>query len=283
MNTAREESAQGENSGPGVDRGYRERLRVAVACAREAGAILLEARSHTIEVRSKGKNDAVTQLDTESERLITARIRAAFPGDAVLGEEDGLSGPDPAHSGLWIIDPIDGTDNFIHDMPDYTISIGYRDPVEGLAVGVIFCPAQGELYHASAGGGAFLNGKPIAVSSVSSPADAISLVAPPLRIHERAPWYFSLMQKIFLQTRDDRNFGSAALHLAYVACGRADSFYEIGLKAYDVAAGFVILAEAGGRWSGFDPDEDPMATGRVLATNGKLHDWYLGQIRSAPW
>jgi len=256
------------------------RLSLAMRCAEEAGNIVLSKISGSFETRSKGLNDVVTAVDIEVERFIVACLSQEFPRDGFYGEESGIK---TSHeSGRWIIDPIDGTDDFIHRIPNFTISIAFQDEVGELCVGVVYNPSQRELYCAAKGMGAFLNGSPISVSRISAPGKAMVITAPPLRIHERAPWYFALMQRIFLQTWDERNFGSAALHLAYIASGRADAFYEIGLKPYDIAAGFVILREAGGSWSGFEDGEDPLATGRVLATNGALHEWFKDQIKAIP-
>jgi myo-inositol-1(or 4)-monophosphatase len=261
-----------------------KRLTAAQKAARKAGNMLRSGKSYGIT--SKGKNDVVTEMDSASERLIIASLAKEFPEDGFFGEEGGMcgsAGSVPARSGqgLWIIDPIDGTDDFIHDIPNYTISIGYRNAAGDLTVGVIYNPRQGELFYAARGCGAFCNKKPIHVSPVSNPAEALSIAVPHLRLHDLAPYFFRLHENIFLRTWDDRNFGSAALHLAYVACGRVDAFYQLGLKLYDIAGGLVILSEAGGAYSGFFPEENVLETGNLLATNGALHPWYAEQIRSA--
>ena len=147
-----------------------------------------------------------------------------------------------------------------------------------LALGVVYNPSQGEVFSAIRGHGSFLNGKPIQVSSVKEPSLALSIVSPPMRMHDKAPDYFKLMEAVFLQTRDVRRFGSAAQDLCYVACGRADAFYEMGLHYYDIAAGMIILSEAGGRSSAFRESEILIKDGNIVATNGFLHNWYLQQI-----
>lgn len=255
----------------------RDRLDAAIACARDAGSLLLASRGQVLQVKSKGLNDVATHIDLASEKLIVDTLKSRFPEDGFLGEENGQSGNSDA--GRWIIDPIDGTDNFIHGIPDYTVSIAFQNSEGVLTVGVVNNPEQDELFYAAKDMGAYRNDTQISVSEIKDPSRALNLSAPPFRIHEKSAWYFSLMQRISLQTWDDRNFGSAALHLAYVACGRADSFYELGLKPYDIAAGVLILQEAGGRCTGFSADENFMDTGRVVATNGLLHDWYLKQIK----
>ena len=251
-----------------------KRLEAAKAAALEAGKLLLEAK--TSEARSKGWHDFVTEMDVKSERLIVDHLSSRFPEDDFLGEESG--GGTKRGAGLWIIDPIDGTANFILGIPCYTISIGYRNRAGELTAGVIYHPRQGELFWAGRGMGAYLNEKPIHVSLLKDPADANTIMTPHPRLHKEAPYYFDLMQRIFLASLDLRNFGSAALSMAYVASGRAEAFLQLGLKPYDIAAGMVILSEAGGRYSGFNKDEDVLETGNIVATNGLLHDWYVGQL-----
>ena len=253
----------------------KKRLRAAKSAALKAGKLLLAAKN--CEIRAKGWHDFVTGMDLESERVIIDYLSRRFPEDDFLGEESG--GGNRAGAGLWIIDPIDGTGNFIHDIPCYTVSIGYRDRAGDLTVGVIYNPRQGELFWAGRGMGAYLNRKRIRVSMLDDPAGAYTIMPPHSRLHGETPFFFGLMQKIFLESLELRDFGSAALHLAYVACGRAEAFLHLGLKIYDIAAGLVILGEAGGQYSGFSEEEDVLKTGNLVATNGALHHWYLEQIR----
>jgi myo-inositol-1(or 4)-monophosphatase len=257
-------------------RDIKKRLHAAKAAALKAGKFLLSGKSYTVHY--KNRHDAATEMDLESERIIVDFLSKRFPDDDFLGEERG--GGNKPGAGLWIIDPIDGTDNFIHDIPCFTISIGLRDKSGELTLGVIYNPRQGELFWAARGMGAFRNREPIHVSPLQDPDGAETIAVPHPRLHKDVPYFFAFTQKIFLKTWDLRNFGSAALHLAYVACGRADAFCQLGLKLYDIAAGLVILEEAGGRYSGFFDGENALETGNLLATNGLLHDWYAAQIRS---
>jgi len=254
----------------------KKRLKAAKTAALKAGKLLLSRKD--FKVHSKGWHDFFTEMDLESERVIVDYLSRLFPEDDFLGEERG--GGNKPGAGLWIIDPIDGTNNFIHNIPGYTISIAYRNSTGDLTIGVIYDPRHRELFWASRGEGAYLNKERIHVSTIQNPDKAITIIFPHPRIQGNAPFFFRLMQKIYLQSLDMRNLGSSALHLAYVACGRAEAFIHPGLQIYDMAAGLVILEEAGGRYSGLAEDENPLETGNLLASNGALHDWYLLQNKS---
>jgi myo-inositol-1(or 4)-monophosphatase len=260
----------------GEQRENQKRLTVAKTAALKAGKLLFPGKN--CEVYSKGWHDMVTEMDLELEQIIVDYISGFFPEDDFFGEERG--GGNKPGAGLWIIDPIDGTDNFIRGIPYFTISIGYRNSAGELTVGVIYNPRQRELFWAARGMGACLNGKPIHVSSLQDPGSANTIAVPHPRLRKEAHYFFTLMQKIALQSWDLRNFGSAALHIAYVASGRMDAFLQLGLKIYDIAAGLVILKESGGQYSGFFEGENILETGNLLATNGLLHNWYTAQIRS---
>jgi len=253
------------------------RLDSAIAAARGAGKLILDKDGSKIDIQSKGKNDNVTEMDNASERLITNYLKIRFPDDNFLGEELGEFSGSPG--GRWIIDPIDGTDNYIHNIPNFSISIGYEDINGVLSLGVVYNPPQDELFYAVKGKGAFLNGQPIVVSGVDDPSLSISTISPPFRNHKKASVYFKIFENIFLQTADIRRFGSAALDLCYIACGRIDAYYEFGLKSYDIAAGLIILSEAGGSYSPFLEGEDLFVDGNLIATNKFLHAWYKKQIR----
>ncbi len=252
------------------------RLDSAIAAARGAGRLILNKDGSKITIESKGMNDIVTEMDSVSEKFIMNYLTIRFPSDNFLGEEMGeISG---GHGGKWIIDPIDGTDNFVHNIPNYTVSIGYENAEGVLSIGVVYNPCQDELFHAVRGQGAFMNGNSVNVSQVQDPSLSLSIVSPPFRNHNKASVYFNMLETIFMQTGDIRRFGSAALDLCYLACGRADAFYEFGLKYYDIAAGLVILREAGGSYSSFLESEDIFVDGNLIATNGYLQNWYKKQI-----
>ncbi|RKX75090.1 MAG: inositol monophosphatase [Spirochaetes bacterium] len=253
-----------------------ERLDAAIVTAHDAGNYILLQETSNIRVSAKGLNDSVSDTDIAVEKLIFNNLQKSFPGDRFLGEEQGERGS--GNGGRWIIDPIDGTDNYIRSIPNFTISIAYEDSSGNLSLGVVYNPVQKELFSAVKGCGAFINGRTINVSGITDPSSAVSIIAPPRKSYERTSDYFRLMEDIFLNTRDVRRFGSAALELCYVACGRVEAYYEMGLKYYDIAAGMVVLKEAGGRYSSFSHSENLIENGNILATNGYLHDWYSEKI-----
>jgi myo-inositol-1(or 4)-monophosphatase len=257
---------------------FQKKLDSAVNAARNAGDYILNQDISRIRVSRKGLNDSVSETDFAVEEMISDYLREHHPEDGFFGEEQGESGTGQDEGGRWIVDPIDGTDNYIRGIPNFTVSIAYEDHSGRLALGVVFNPVQKELFSGVRGSGAFLNGNPINVSGVTDPSDAVSIIAPPRKNHERTSDYFRLMEDVFLHTRDVRRFGSAAQDLCYVACGRVDAYYEMGLHYYDIAAGMVILSEAGGRYSAFSDSEVLTEDGNILATNGNLQDWYSEKI-----
>jgi len=243
-------------------------LDVAVAAAREGGSILMEEFSRPVHISYKGDVDLVTQADRRSEDAVVARLRREFPDHAIIAEEGG--GRDAASEFRWHVDPLDGTTNFAHHFPQFAVSIGLEQRGE-LLIGVVFNPANGELFSAARGQGAQLNGQPIRVSHVDR-LD-ISLLGTGFPTHKRTEnpnihfyWQFTLA------SHGIRRVGAAALDLCMVACGRLDGFWEFGLKSWDTAAGVLIVREAGGRVTDFEGK--PFAPGdRVcLATNGLMHE-----------
>ena len=199
-------------------------------------------------------------------------IRARFPGDRVVGEE--LSS-EHVHAGRrWYVDPIDGTTNFVHGHPFVCTSIAFADD-DGLAAAVIHAPLLGEVFHAVRGGGAFVNGEPMRVTAVDAPGRALLATGFPFKRGKgELDAYMLMVADAVRQTQDVRRAGSAALDLAFVAAGRVEGFFEIGLVPWDVAAGMLLVAEAGGRVTGWPGDADPpLHTGRILASNGRIHGW----------
>lgn len=257
-----------------------EHLQVAISAANRAGSFVLEAgRQGQHTIHRKQANDFVTETDRLSEDLIISIIREHFPSDAIFGEETGSSGN--LAKGRWIIDPIDGTTNFFRSLPNYTISIAWEmEPFKPL-VGVVYNPRQNELFWASKGGGAFLNGKPIQVSRLHDPAHALIVCVPPHRRHELAQAYFEKMHRIFLETSDFRSYGSCALELSYIAAGRLDGYYELCLGYYDMAAGMCIVEEAGGSVANADP-LIPFTDSRcdLVASNGLIQDWLFTMVQA---
>ena len=243
------------------------RLDAAQAAARLSGRMLTRRPSFHIE--NKAPRDFVTDMDRLSERTIIETLQARFPEDGFFGEEGGLR---RQARGMWVIDPIDGTTNFVKDIPTYTISIAYVVE-DDIKVGVVYAPALDEMYTAVKGGGAFRNGAPVHVSDVSDPMSAVIGVSFVHNVPEVSARVRSQLMSLLTQVNDLRRLGSAAFDLCSVACGRLDGFVEPCLKLYDVAAGVLILREAGGIVTGWDEGEDPLKTGSIMASNGLLHDF----------
>ncbi len=245
-------------------------LRVAATAALEAGAVIRSLYDQPHQVRFKGEIDLVTEADLASEKAIIAALQSEFPSVPILAEE---SSPDYSHipSGpVWIIDPLDGTTNFAHGFPFFAVSIAYSVERVSLA-GVIYCPMQDELFLAWRAGGAWLNGRRLAVSRRERLLESLVGTGFPYAIRENLDDVLAKLGKVLPQVRDIRRAGAAAVDLAYVACGRLDGFWERELKPWDTAAGYLLVEEAGGRVSdcgggGWNPYRR-----EVLASNGLLH------------
>jgi myo-inositol-1(or 4)-monophosphatase len=241
-------------------------LACAIETAKEAGALLLDRVGQPLDIREKGtRGDLVTASDRASEELIVARIRAAFPAASILGEEAG------AYAGTsderWIVDPLDGTTNYAHGYPLYCVSIAYERAGE-LCAAAIYAPALDELYAAEHGGGTRCNGKPIAVSQTAGVAEALVCTGfIPARYDRNGP-HFAALSRVSQGVRRD---GSAALDLAFVAAGRFDAFWEHDLKPWDIAAGALIIREAGGTITAIDGGPLDIAKGSTLGSNGRIH------------
>lgn len=239
----------------------------ALSIAREAGALLLEHLHGPLQIREKARRaDIVTLADAESERLIVARLREYYPQATILTEETGV------HRGgaqeRWIVDPLDGTTNFAHAYPLWNVSIAYERDGE-LIAGVVYAPAMGECFSAERGGGARLNDEPIAVSTIPWLGEALTCTGFYPADFERNGAHFAAVSHRAQAVRRD---GAAALDLAYVACGRFDGFWEFDLHAWDVAAGTLLIREAGGTVTRIDGDEAALDAGSILATNGTIHE-----------
>ena len=243
----------------------REKAMLTEKAARASGAML--EHHGAFKVRRKAENDFVTEMDYKSEALIREMLLTACPEDAFFGEETG--GPDRAQ-GRWIVDPIDGTTNFMRGERLYTISIAYEKQGQ-LCVGCVYCPATDELFLGVRGEGATLNGQPIHVSRTEELHDAVIHMGFGHRIRGNMERTLDVFPRLMPAMGDVRRTGTAAYDLCNVADGRADAFVELGLQIYDLAAGYVILTEAGGRFTGWDEGDDGASTGNVLATNGLLH------------
>lgn len=246
-------------------------LTVARWAAADAAA-LIRGREGAENFREKGMRDLVTAVDEAAEWAVIARIRAHFPDDGIVAEESAAGAVGAGRH--WIIDPIDGTTNFIHGHPFTCVSIAFADE-QGPAAGVIHAPLLGEVYHTVRGGGAFLNDAPIRVSEVDAPTSALLATGFPFKAGKGDPEaYFRIIGDALQTTHGVRRAGSAALDLAFVAAGRLEGYWEPGLRPWDIAAGALLVTEAGGRVTGWPGDaEPPLASGRVLASNGALHPW----------
>jgi myo-inositol-1(or 4)-monophosphatase len=245
-------------------------LNVAVMAARRAGAVLGRNfnKRDKLTIEKKGHNDFVSSADLAAERAIIDVIHKHYPDHAILAEESGSQG-ESDH--LWIIDPLDGTTNYLHGFPIFAVSIGVQ--VNGrLEHGVVYDPMREELFTASRGEGAQLDGRKIRVSGNKEVEHALVGTGFPYRQAdaELAP-YLSMLGKIVKNTSGVRRPGAAALDLCYVACGRYDAFWETGLQPWDLAAGTLIIREAGGMISGLDGSENHLETGHVLAGTPKIY------------
>ena len=249
--------------------GLAARLEAAKRIADEASAFLLSHESLRAEYVAKAENDYVTAADRECERLIISSIARAFPDDAIYGEESGESG---SGSCRWIIDPIDGTVDFMSSFPDYTVSIAFEDE-EGPAVGVVAVPRQGEVFSAMRSSGAFLNGRPIHTDEATPLGRALAILVPPHRHHRYLRDYMIRMERFYHTFTDARSIGSAALSLCYVAAGRCAAYYEISLHLYDIAAGLVILSEAGGKMTFLDSHGEDWI--ELAASSASAHEAVL--------
>ncbi len=249
---------------------------IAVQAALKAGELLEKGFGTSFKISSKpGRQNLVTEYDKASEKMIKAMILDAFPSHAILAEESGSEGKNTVQ---WIVDPLDGTVNFAHSIPIFSVSIGVA--VEGkLVTGVVFAPMLNELFIAQEGQGAYLNDVRLKVTATDTLAAAFIATGFPYNADEN-PLHcidsFAHMTKLGVPTR---RLGSAAIDLAYVAAGRFDAFWEVSLEPWDVAAGKLLVQEAGGKVSQYDGSErDVFNSKTVLASNGHLHDHMIKEL-----
>ncbi|MCR5732552.1 MAG: inositol monophosphatase [Sphaerochaetaceae bacterium] len=227
--------------------GLTTRFEFAKTLVLKAGSFLCTHLEERRFVRVKNTNDYVTQADGECESLLVGSLSSRFPEDSFLGEEGG-SIEKAGSDYRWIIDPIDGTVNFMHAMPLFSISVALEFKGE-LVAGIVYIPYFDELFTATKDNGAFLNGKSIHVTEETDPKRSLALLVPPHRHHEWMDEYMKKFMSVILNVSDHRSLGSAAVSLCYVASGRCAMYYEYGLHIYDMAAGLVILKEAGGEYT----------------------------------
>jgi len=249
--------------------------RTALRAARAAGRIHLARLRHVRITHKTNAIDLVTEADRESEAAIIQILRRAYPTHTIVAEESGVIAKDSEHR--WIIDPLDGTTNFAHGYPQFCTSIAYERRGQ-IQIGVVYDALKKECFVARRGKGARLNGKLIRVSA--TPALDLSLLSTgfPYDRRQRRRYYFSFWEAFMMKVQGVRRNGSAALDLAWVACGRTDGFWEFGLKSWDVAAGSLIVEEAGGRVTNMDASPLALDGGRIVASNRLLHDVIVGTI-----
>ena len=257
-------------------------LNTAVKAARKAGAIITRA-SYDLEkltVRAKQENDFVSEVDHAAEEAIISVLRESYPKHAFLAEESGASVPDPANAEfLWVIDPLDGTTNFLHGFPQYCVSIALLHKGV-LSQGVVFDPNRNELFTAGKGAGAYLNDRRIRVSKTVSIKESLIGTGFPFREMSNYDDYSRMLTNVMKNTAGVRRPGAAALDLAYVAAGRYDGFFEMGLSAWDMAAGALMIREAGGLVGDFDGEENYLESGRIVAANARLFSPLLQLLKA---
>ncbi len=253
-------------------------LATAIEAVRRAGRMQLEALGGGFAVRKKGVIDLVTEVDLAIERAFRELIADRYPDHDVLGEEFGApaAGRPPARH-CWIFDPIDGTTNFAHGLPIFCASLALEIDGE-MTVAAVYDPTRDELFTAERGGGAWLNGERLAVSATDRLVDSLLVTGFPYTVHEEAEEMLGLFGAFISSSRAVRRLGSAALDVCYVAAGRMEGFWERGLGPWDIAAGALLVEEAGGRLSDLNGGPFVLRTGRLLASNGRVHDEMLGTI-----
>ncbi|MFA7095225.1 MAG: inositol-1-monophosphatase [Gammaproteobacteria bacterium] len=243
-------------------------LNIAVRAARSAGNLIVRYidRLDTLSVTSKKRNDFVSEVDRLAEDEIIRILRKAYPSHGILAEETG------AHEGdeyVWVIDPLDGTTNFLHGFPQFAVSIALKHKGR-IEQAVVYDPLRQELFTASRGAGALLNDRRVRVSRLPGLEGALLGTGFPFKMQQHLDAYLAMFKSLFPETAGIRRAGSAALDLAYVAAGRLDGFWEIGLSEWDMAAGVLLVQEAGGLVGDFGGGHDFLATGNVIAGSPKV-------------
>jgi myo-inositol-1(or 4)-monophosphatase len=254
-------------------------LNVAVRAARAAGAIINRAALDIESVRIKQKqvNDFVTEVDALSEKTIIETILEAYPNHGIWAEESGRELGNHRSENIWIIDPLDGTTNFIHGFPVYCVSIALQ--IQGkIDHAVVYDPTRNDLFYASRGRGAYLNDRRLRVSKREVLKDCLISTGFPFRPGDNFPKYMQMMSEVMTRTAGLRRPGAAALDLAYVAAGFCDGFFETGVQAWDVAAGSLLIQEAGGLIGNFTGDSDFLDQQECVAGNPKIYSQLVGLL-----
>ena len=253
-------------------------LEIAVEAAREAGALLKlhSGKAQSIERKEGQETNLVTEIDRRSEEMIIGRIRRKYPHHDFLAEESG--GKERHSEYCWIIDPLDGTTNFTHGLPVFCVSIGLERNGE-IVAGVVYDPNHDELFTAEKGKGATLNRKRIRVSSTSRLIDSLLVTGFPYTLRDDPEEIIRHFNNFLLEAQALRRLGSAALDLAYVAGGRFDGFWESSLNPWDMAAGVLLVQEAGGKFTDFEGNPSTVHKKAVLTSNGVIHDQMIEVLR----
>ena len=254
-------------------------LNIAVRAARVAGTIIMRGYENRddLHLEQKGDNDFVTQIDKEAEQAIIHKIQQSYPDHAFIGEESGETGTNTEFT--WIIDPIDGTTNFIKGIPHFCVSIALLHKGR-LEQALIFDPIRSELFTAGKGAGAQLNGYRIRVNKPKDLSNTVLSTGFPFKNKQQMPAFNQTFCDIFAQAGDIRRTGSAALDLAYVASGRFDGYWERGISAWDIAAGELLVREAGGIVTDFKGNNDPMYAGEIVAASPKVLQGLLKHVKA---
>ncbi|MBU0712681.1 inositol monophosphatase [bacterium] len=244
-------------------------FQTALIAAQSAGQFIMENVGKAIEINYKGRANAVTEIDRRSEEIIVSQIHDAFPNHRIIAEECGEVQTNSEFR--WIIDPLDGTTNFIHGYPCFSVSIAVEYQNE-IIIGVVYNPVLDELFTAIQNRGAFLNRKPIHVSKISTLADSLTATGFPYETDTIFESNMEIFRAVYRKCQGVRRAGSAALDVCYVAAGRFDGFWEFGLNPWDISAGALIVQEAGGIVGDFNGVKfKPDNVSQIIATNGKIH------------
>lgn len=246
--------------------------------AKKAGSFISEQKKGFNQsfVEYKGLHDLVSYVDRETEKLVIAELRKLLPESGFIAEEGTQNIRGAKYN--WIIDPLDGTTNFIHGIPNYAVSIALMEN-DDIVLGVVYEIGQQECFYGWKGGGAYLDGVKIQVSDKSDLNMSLIATGFPYTQFNFIDSYVAFLKWVMQNSRGVRRIGSAATDLAYVACGRFDAFWEYGLKSWDIAAGALLIREAGGMITNFEGEEDFLFTGNVVATNGNLHPVFSRSLK----
>ena len=256
-----------------------EYLNFAVELARSGGEILRHYMTREKQVELKSRANLVTVADKECEALIIQRIHERYPDHAILAEESGASGSGDAR---WIIDPLDGTTNFAHQYPFFSVSIAFEQRGE-IVCGAVYDPVRDEMFSGARGMGSFVNDQRLRVSDIHKLGSALLLTGFPYSVRERIRLAMGQFEAFIMASQAVRRGGSAALDLCYLAMGRCDGFWELDLSPWDTAAGMVILEEAGGQVTDFKSNPFSVYMNEILASNGKIHEEMAEVLRPLPF